>query len=119
MWEVLAVAEFNAWVLSAAVDDAAREDIRAMLIVLRERGPALGRPFADTLKGSRHSQMKELRIQSKGRPFRLFFAFDPKRRAILLLGGNKQADKRFYKRLIPVADALFDRHLKELQHEES
>jgi hypothetical protein len=96
------------------VDAAAREDIRACLIVLRELGPSLGRPLADTLKGSRHANMKELRVQSKGRPFRIFYAFDPRRRAILLIGGNKQGDKRFYDVYLPIADQLFDQHLKEL-----
>lgn len=61
--------------------------------------------------------MKELRVQSKGRPFRVLFAFDPDRRAILLVGGNKQGKKRFYEQIIPIADKLFDEHLKELTHE--
>ena len=61
--------------------------------------------------------MKELRVQSNGRPFRILYAFDPNRRAIALVGGNKQSDSRFYKRMIPLADRLFDRHLEELRHE--
>lgn len=116
MWELGQTAEFAAWVVSDAVDQSALEDIRAVLVVLREFGPSLGRPLADTLKGSRHKNMKELRVQSKGRPFRIFYAFDPHRRAILLIGGNKQGDDRFYERMIPLADKLFERHLEELRH---
>jgi hypothetical protein len=116
MWEVTSTDEFDAWILSDQVDTPAREDIRAVLIILRETGPLLGRPLSDTLKGSRHSNMKELRVQSKGRPFRILYAFDPNRTAVLLLGGNKQSDKRFYDRMIPLADKLFGRHLQGLQH---
>ncbi len=61
--------------------------------------------------------MKELRVVSNGRPFRIFFAFDPKRQAVLLLGGNKEADKGFYGRMIPLADRLFDEYLAGLQDE--
>ena len=61
--------------------------------------------------------MRELRIQSEGRPLRVFYAFDPRRSAILLIGGDKTGDDRFYERLIPVADGLYDVHLKELKQE--
>lgn len=57
--------------------------------------------------------MKELRVQSKGRPFRIFFAFDPERQAVFLIGGNKQGDKRFYKRMIAKADDLYDEYLED------
>jgi hypothetical protein len=116
MWQLDSTAEFNAWIVSGDVDDAAREDIRAALIVLQTVGPALPRPLSDTIKGSRHSNMKELRVQSNGRPFRIFYAFDPRRAAILLIGGNKRGDKRFYQRMIRIADDLFDRHLTEIAH---
>jgi hypothetical protein len=116
MWNLEWTDEFGAWVVSDALDEAAREDIRAALIVLREIGPSLGRPLADSLKGSRYPNMKELRVQSKGRPFRILFAFDPSRTAVLLVGGSKQGDKRFYDRMIPLADKLFARYLKDLSH---
>ena len=83
--------------------------------LLIERGPQLHRPHVDTLKAPRHSNMKELRIQSGGKPLRGFFAFDPQRSAILLIGGDKTGDKRFYNRMIPLADDLFDKHLEELK----
>ncbi|HEY1684321.1 MAG TPA: type II toxin-antitoxin system RelE/ParE family toxin [Tepidisphaeraceae bacterium] len=115
MWSIHWTEQFGLWVVSDAVDEAVREDIRAGLLVLREIGPALGRPLADTLKGSRHANMKELRVQSKGRPFRIIYALDPNRDAILLIGGNKQGNKRFYEKMIPLADHLFDNYLQELK----
>jgi len=71
-------------------------------------GPKLGRPYVDSVQGSRHSNLKELRIQSKGRPIRIFFIFDKKRRAVLLVGGNKAGDRRFYDQMVPKADKIFD-----------
>jgi hypothetical protein len=117
MWEIGWTTEFGRWIISEEVDDAAREDIRAHLIVLRELGPALGRPMVDTIKGSRHPNMKELRVQSNGRPFRIFFAFDPDRKAVLLMGGNKAGNRRFYKQFVPQADRLFDVYLMEFERE--
>jgi|SRR5258706_11383262 len=117
MWEISWTDEFAQWIISQEVDAAAREDIRAGLLLLRELGPGLGRPLADTLRGSKHSNMKELRIQSNRRPFRIFYAFDPRRHAVLLVGGNKQGDNRFYKVYVPLADKLFDSYLKEIDRE--
>jgi hypothetical protein len=117
MWEIGWTDEFAEWVDGEEVDEAAREAIRACLIVLGEIGPALGRPLADTVKASRHSNMKELRVQSKGRPIRIFYAFDPRRKAILLIGGNKRGKKRFYEVYVPIADRLFDNYLQELSRE--
>jgi hypothetical protein len=117
MWKIAWTREFESWIVSTDVDESARGDLRAHLVVLREFGPHLGRPLADTLKGSRHANMKELRVQSNGRPFRVFYAFDPKRKAILLIGGNKQGNKRFYNIFIPIADRLFDEYLKDPHHE--
>lgn len=78
----------------------------------------MGRPKADTLHGSRHPNMKELRVRKAGNPIRVLFAFDPRRLAVLLIGGHKGGDKRFYPRIIPQADEVYDRHLKELQDRE-
>ena len=63
--------------------------------------------------------MRELRVQSGGKPLRIFYAFDPRRVAILLIGGDKTADKRFYGRMIPIADRLYDAHLAELKKEKN
>jgi len=92
-------------------------DVDAGVKHLIDKGPQLGRPYADAITGSRHSNMKELRIQTEGNPIRMFFAFDPRREAILLIGGNKTGNKRFYDRMIPIADSLYDKYLEELKKE--
>jgi hypothetical protein len=90
-----------------------RTEIAAVLILLAEFGPGLKRPHCDTLKGSRHTNMKELRFSADDGVWRLAFAFDPQRDAILLVAGNKSgvSEKRFYKKLIATADDRFDMHL--------
>ena len=108
-WSAIETGEFGAWFDS--LDDAAKEDVVVKVEVLCSLGPTLGRPLVDTLKGSRHRKLKELRVVSRGRPFRIFFAFDQKRRAVLLVGGNKEGDKGFYRRMIPLADNLLDGYL--------
>ena len=113
MWTIETTDTFDAWF--DALDDTDRTNVLASLIVLRDRGPMLSRPYADTVYGSRHSNMKELRIQSKGDPIRAFFAFDPERKGILLCAGNKTKDeKRFYDVMIPIADREFAAHLAKL-----
>ena len=83
--------------------------------LLREHGPQLGRPYVDTLEDSAFTNMKELRVQFRGDPWRILFAFDPRRAAILLVGGNKRGDKRWYKKHLPIADERFRRQLKRLE----
>ena len=112
MWEVEFGDEFEQW--WQTLDESERESLLAGVKLLRQLGPLLGRPYADTVKGSHHSNMKELRTQHRGRPLRTLFAFDPRRCAILLIGGDKTGDDRFYDRLIPLADRLYDEHLQEL-----
>jgi hypothetical protein len=85
---------------------------------LEEYGPNLSRPHADTLTGSKLKNLKELRVQYRGEPYRILYAFDPKREAWLLIGGNKAGDKKWYKRMIPVAEAIFEAHLEQLRKEE-
>ncbi|MBN2161234.1 MAG: type II toxin-antitoxin system RelE/ParE family toxin [Spirochaetes bacterium] len=113
MWTIQRTSEIVAWV--TGLDDDAKEAIYQSLLVLREIGPALGRPHVDTVKGSSFPNMKELRLQNKGRLFRIFFAFDPAREAILLIGGDKRGDKKFYHTMIPKADELYRRHLDKLR----
>ena len=95
--------------LSESVQDV----LVAMTTILREKGPLLGRPQADTLKGSRHPNMKELRFDADGGVWRVAFAFDPERKAILLVAGDKggAAKLRFYREMIVLADKRFDQHL--------
>jgi hypothetical protein len=96
----------------ANVED--QQGIDAAVSVLEERGPGLGRPLVDTVEGSRHANMKELRVGT----IRILFAFDPRRAAILLVGGDKRDRwQEFYAQMIPFADDLFDEHLKDLESE--
>ena len=82
-------------------------------LLLEQCGPRLGRPRVDTLKGSRHANMKELRFQAADGVWRVAFAFDPKRNAVLLIAGDNSGggEKRFYRQLIAKADERFDEHL--------
>ena len=94
-----------------------RKELLAELRHLEAFGPKLGRPKVDTLKGSTFANMKELRFIYKRDPYRYFFAFDPARQAVVLVGGNKSGDKRFYERLIPVADARFAEYLRQQEED--
>lgn len=95
---------------------AVQNKILAALVVLREYGPNMGRPQVDTLKGSKFSNMKELRIQVDEHPIRLCFVFDPIRRGVILCAGDKKGhdEKRFYNKLIKLADVEYTSHLKAL-----
>ena len=84
---------------------------------LEDRGPTLPYPFSSGITGSRHGHLRELRVQSGGRPLRIVYAFDPRRAAILLIGGDKTGDDRFYDRMIPIADDLYDEHLRAIEKE--
>ncbi len=101
--------------LSTTVQD----ELLALATLLERFGPALGRPRVDTLKGSRHTNMKELRFQVDNGVWRVAFAFDPERKAILLVAGDKSGSskRRFYRRLIRKADERFDAHLDRLNDE--
>jgi hypothetical protein len=94
-----------------------RVELLAHLVVLREKGFRLGRPEVDTLEGSRHANMKELRVKVLKVHWRFAFAFDPKRKAVVLCGGAKSgvSQKLFYRRLIDLADKRYDEHLSELE----
>ena len=82
-----------------------------------EHGPQLRFPHSSGVEGSAHTHMRELRVQSGGRPLRIFYAFDPRRTAILLVGGDKTGDERFYETFIPEADRLYDEYVDELRRE--
>lgn len=89
-----------------------------MSIELRaDLGPALARPHADTLRGSAYPNMRELRIQHEGRPYRVIYAFDPRRIGILLIGGDKTGNPRWYREFVPEADAIYAQHLREITRE--
>ena len=112
MWEVVATEAFDAWL--GQQKPATQDAVRYVVRLLMQLGPQLPRPYADTLKGSRYPNMKELRVRAGRSLIRIAFAFDPTRRAILLTAGDKrgQNEKRFYARLIAHADALFEEYLR-------
>lgn len=117
MWEIKTTDAFDHGFRS--LSDADRAGVLAALMVLREKEPGLPRPYVDMVKGSRYSNMKELRIQCRGEPLRAFFAFDPYRIGIVLCAGNKAGnEKRFYDRMIQVADREFTNWLNTLNEKE-
>jgi hypothetical protein len=111
-WEIETTAEFEAW--SRSLSERERRALNRDLEALGLAGPSLGRPLVDTVAGSRHSNMKELRTGT----LRSFFVFDPWRRAVLLIGGEKRGDKRFYDRMIVLADTLYDAHLARIRRKD-
>lgn len=113
-WDVYFTAVAEEWILGLSDDDYVA--MLAAIELLEEHGPALGRPAVDRIQDSRHHNMKELR--SFGGHLRALFAFDPKRQAIVLLGGDKRGDwTGWYERSIPIADDLYDEHLRNLENE--
>ncbi|MGO9336525.1 MAG: type II toxin-antitoxin system RelE/ParE family toxin [Terracidiphilus sp.] len=111
-WEIEVSDEFKEWYESLTDEECgSANDVIEALAAL---GPGLGRPQVDTLKGSRYPNMKELRIQHRGRPYRKLFAFDPRRIAYLILGGEKTGDAQWYGHAIRQADVIYARHLEEI-----
>ena len=113
IWEVLVTDEYENWFLN--LNELEQIEVLAAVDVLEIQGPNLGRPQADTVKGAKKLRnLKELVIQHAGKPYRVFYAFDPRRRAVLLCGGRKDGatDKQFYKQMIRLAEAEFAMHIK-------
>lgn len=104
-----------------ALPEMVQDELLAHIAVLEVFGPRLGRPRVDTLNGSRHKNMKELRFDADNGVWRFAFAFDPKRAAIVLCGGDKSggSERRFYRQLIAKADGRFDAHIAELKAQET
>ncbi len=114
-WEVEYTDEFGDWWASLSQEEQVSVD--AYVRVLEDKGPQLRYPYCSGINGSRHSHMRELRIQHGGDPYRVLYAFDSRRAAILLLGGCKVGDDRWYDKNVPIADNLYDEHLKALRKE--
>ena len=114
-WEIEFTNEFSQWWESLTEDQ--QDDIAHSVGLLEELGPALGFPHSSKVGSARHAQMRELRTQSAGRPLRTLYAFDPLRTAILLIGGDKTGDDRWYEKFVPLADGLYEQHLNELRRE--
>jgi hypothetical protein len=118
-WIVLMSSEVEAWL--EGLDEDSQDAIAADVRVLEDIGPQLGRPYVDTLDDSRYRNLKELRTHFGHHQYRIAFAFDPKRQAILLLGGDKTGanQRRFYNDLIHAAEAVLDRHLAQLAKQQA
>jgi len=112
-WQVLLDTDFKIWLLAQEED--IQTAVFAHIGLLKAFGPSLGRPHVDTLKGSQLPNLKELRVQVQGNPWRVLFVFDPKRRAILLVGGNKRGDAKWYKKAIPLAEQRYQQHLQQME----
>ncbi|MDZ8108255.1 MAG: type II toxin-antitoxin system RelE/ParE family toxin [Nostoc sp. DedQUE12a] len=108
--------EFEQWYLT--LDEAEQDSIDFVVELLEEKGVNLGFPYSTDIKTSRHKNMRELRVQHQGESYRILYCFDPRRIAVLLLGGNKTGDdRRWYDKNVPKADKLYDELLKELEDE--
>ena len=114
-WEVEYTDEFKEW--WQALTEGQQDDVAARVELLADFGPDLPYPYSSSIGSSRHGVMRELRVQSAGKPIRVFCAFDPRRSSILLIGGDKTGNDRFYEEYVPLADALYDEHLNELRRE--
>jgi hypothetical protein len=114
-WEVEYTDELGDW--WKTLTEGEQDAVDAVVGVLEDLGPNLPFPYSSGVSSSRHSHMRELRIQYQGRPIRILYAFDPRRTAILLLGGDKTGDDRWYDRHVPIADDLYDDHLRILKEE--
>ncbi len=114
-WEVEYTDEFGAW--WDVLTEAQQVSVFASVGLLRIHGPQLGHPYSSGIGSSKHPRMRELRIQHKGRPIRVLYAFDPRRTAILLIGGDKTGNHRWYEEFVPLADRLYDEHIAELGKE--
>ena len=115
VWEIEYTNESGDW--WRELDEAPQDRIAATVGLLVAQGPSLQFPHSSGVSRSRHAHMRELRVQSGGHPLRIFYAFDPRRTAILLIGGGKTGKDRFYKTHVRLADQLYDTYLKELQAE--
>lgn len=115
-WEVEYTDEFGEW--WSGLDAEEQVSVEAVVEVLAELGPSLTFPHSSDVKRSRHGNMRELRVQHRGRLYRVLYAFDPRRVALLLLGGTKTGGARWYEKMVPEADLIYDRHLEALKRED-
>ena len=113
-WDIEGSEEFQEWFAGLSRNE--KISVAGKIDLLEEEGPALGRPHADTLKGSRLPNLKELIIQHAGDAYRVIFAFDPRRTAILLVGGRKSGNQ-WYKTAIPEAERIYERYIEEIRKE--
>jgi hypothetical protein len=110
-WDVEFSDEFGEW--WDGLTAAEQKSVDFTVSLLQELGPTLKMPHSSSVQMSRYKHMRELRIQHEGRPYRVLYAFDPRRTAMLLIGGEKTGNDRWYEECVPHADAIYDRHLRE------
>lgn len=114
--EVECTDEFEVWWDGLNEDE--QVSVKAHVDLLEEKGAMLPYPYSSGVEMSRHSHMRELRIQHKGEPYRVLYAFDPRRTAILLLGGCKAGNNRWYRENVPRADRIYDEHIRSISESE-
>lgn len=115
-WTVEFTEEFECFWGNLSTEE--QEEISAKVELLEERGPTLGRPHVDRIHQSRHQNMKELRGKVDEKNLRVLFVFDPHSTALLLVGGDKTNDPKWYDKFVPIADGIFEEHLRELEREQ-
>ena len=114
-WDVEYTDELGEW--WEDLTESEQESVASAMRLLEVKGPNLGFPYSSGIEHSKHSHMRELRVQHEGRPYRILYAFDPRRSAILLLGGDKTGNDRWYVVHVPIADRLYDTHIETLRKE--
>lgn len=112
-WQVLFTKEFEEWWNTLTADE--QEDVDAMVRLLEMQGPSLRFPYSSGVGSSYFPHMRELRVQHGGEPYRVLYAFNPIRSAVLLVGGKKAGDDRWYETNVPIADRLYREHIAELK----
>jgi len=115
MWDVEFTDEFEEW--WKTLNENEQDAVDRSVALLEDQGPSLKFPYSSDVRQSRHNKMRELRSQCQGHPIRTFYAFDPRRTAILLIGGVKTGNDDFYNEMVPKADKIYDQYLKEIQEE--
>ena len=115
MWDVEVTGEFEAWWNGLNEDEQDSVDFVVELLV--REGPALPYPYSSGIAAAKRHDIRELRIQHRGNPYRVLYVFDPRRHAVLLMGGNKAGDNRWYEFNVPRAENLYSKYLKELKKE--
>ena len=112
-WKIEYTDEFSVWWES--LDEEAQISVDASILLLEQYGAHLRFPYSSSIEGSKMGHLRELRVQHRGSPYRVLYAFDTSRTAVLLIGGNKRGTNHWYKKFVPMAEKLYAKHLKSLK----
>ncbi len=115
-WQIEYTDEFESWWEDLSEEE--QIDIDSIVGLLEEKGPYLPYPYSSDVKGTKYGEIRELRIQHKGKPYRILYAFDIRRVAILLIGGRKTGGNRWYEKYVPLAERIYEEHLKSLKEDQ-